>query len=180
MPGHSLLEALTAATSDLMATIQTMTVRDTELVGGATVTDGMLHAVCSLRDLYTKPDIDLHAVRPLPYTDVLPSFPSAQAHSLAPAQAAPPALTPAAAQRVDPEEPLPDSVPVPPSPQLRPTTPHGAPQASPQRVTPPAPTSTTPVPTYTWIRVHQRHVKGAPLVHFDHVGRLFTDSDGTY
>jgi hypothetical protein len=77
MPGHSLLEALTAATSDLMATIQTMTVRDTELVGGATVTDGMLHAVCSLRDLYTKPDIDLHAVRPLPYTDVPPGFPPA-------------------------------------------------------------------------------------------------------
>jgi hypothetical protein len=43
MPGHSPLEALTAATTDLMATIQTMTARDTELVGGATVTDGMLH-----------------------------------------------------------------------------------------------------------------------------------------
>jgi hypothetical protein len=28
--------------------------------------------------------------------------------------------------------------------------------------------------------VLQRHVKGAPLAHFDHIGRLFTDSDGIY
>jgi hypothetical protein len=140
----------------------------------------MLHAVRSLRDLYTKPDIDMHAMRPLPYTDVPPGFPPTQAPSTAPAPAAQPARTPVVSQRVDSQEPLPDLVPVLLSPQLRPATPHRAPRASPQRVTSPALTSTTSVPTYTWIRVHQRHVKGAPLAHFEHVGWLVTDSDGTY
>jgi hypothetical protein len=40
MPRHSPLEALTAATTDLMSTIQTIPARDTKLVGGTTVTDG--------------------------------------------------------------------------------------------------------------------------------------------
>jgi hypothetical protein len=33
---------------------------------------------------------------------------------------------------------------------------------------------------YTWVRVQRRDVKSAPLAHFKHIRRLFTDAEGTY
>jgi hypothetical protein len=240
MPGHSPLEVLTAATSDLASAIQHITTSDAALLRQAhnPVTEGNLTAAVQLlRDLYTKPTGDRPQPPTVPFTATPPGFATALPAD-EPPQPADDTVCPYCLEDFEgwahdcpaggrwgdnPNFPQPRRPPRNTLPQLdaagmQQDTPHrevltqppvnqDAPlqrvppvnqDAPPQRVPPvnqdaplqrvgdatlrQTPPSRAPAPlqVYNWVNVLKQHVKGAPLKHFQHLGRLFTDEEGTY
>lgn len=174
MPGHSPLEALTAATTDLVSAINDMTVSEQVLVNSIDNAGSgaeLYKAVKRLQELYAQPVTERPSISPLPYSDVPPGF-----ESLLPTA---PDVLPDAQQRVhtDGDQPAAGSPHLSPATLPAVPTPVPSPRVAPVVSTPPAPP--TPI-SYRWTRVERRDVKGAPLKHFQHIGRLFIDDEGTY
>lgn len=189
MPGHSPLEGLTAAVTDLLAAVHAITDSDKALlhshVAGNPATGKTLsHAVQLLRDLYTIP-VQGH-------TDVPPGFaprsehadtPTPASTASAPIQLAIPAPTRVTLEDAAPpdratREPEPTTAPVQRVTPLAPVQPP-APAVPVERVPSTFPPPFTPdAPQYDWGPVQNKTVKKAERRYLLKIDRLFKDDQG--